>query len=434
MPPRVTTVGVVGLGYVGLTLAVTLARKGLTVHGADSSAAVVASLAARRAHLYEPGVDEGLRAFVGDRLHVAAALPERAAEAAIVCVSTPVNPASHAPELDNLRAAARHVAERCAPETLVIVRSTVPVGASRSVVLPELVARWGRARLAFAPERTIQGQALRELEELPQVVGGLDAESRDMACALFDRVTRRTVPVGSLEAAELVKLVNNCHTDLIYSYGNEVALMAERWGLDPLEIIRAANLDYPRPDLAKPGYVGGGCLSKDPYILISAARAAGYTPWLVGQARGLNEHLPLHVAQRLVALIRETRGRAEGARLCVLGWAYKGWPPTDDMRGTPIVSMLPIFQAAGLELRGHDFLVAPEVIRGLGAEPVSPEVGFDGADAVLVVTNHPEYGKLDLKPLLARLRRPAVVFDSWRILDEEAVRASGVRYAGIGLG
>jgi UDP-N-acetyl-D-mannosaminuronic acid dehydrogenase len=240
--------------------------------------------------------------------------------------------------------------------------------------------------------------------------------------------------VGSLEAAELVKLVNNCHTDLIYSYGNEVALMAEQWGLDPLEVIRAANLDYPRPDLAKPGYVGGGCLSKDPYILMSASRAAGYTPWLVGQARGLNEHLPLRVAERVVALIRAGRGSAEGARLAVLGWAYKGWPPTDDMRGAPIHAMLPIFRAAGLELRGHDYLVAPEVIRGLGATPVSAEAAFEGADAVLVITNHPEYAKLDLPARLTVMHRPAVLFDSWRILDEEAVRRAGVRYAGIGYG
>jgi UDP-N-acetyl-D-mannosaminuronic acid dehydrogenase len=240
------------------------------------------------------------------------------------------------------------------------------------------------------------------------------------------------VPVSSLEAAELVKLVNNCHTDLIYSYGNEVALMAERWRLDPLEVIRAANLDYPRPDLAKPGYVGGGCLSKDPYILRSAARAAGYEPWLIGQARGLNEHLPVHVAERLVTLVRETRGRAEGATCLVLGWAYKGWPPTDDMRGAPVTPMLPLFRAAGFALRGHDFLVAPEAIRGLGAEAVSLEAGFADADAVLVITNHPEYAKLDLKPLLGRLRRPAVLFDSWRILGEDAVRAAGVRYAGIG--
>ena len=426
------SVGVVGLGYVGLTLAVTLARKGFTVHGVDTSPAVLDALGQGRPHLFEPGLEEGIRAFLGDRLHVAPGLPEGGVDAAIICVSTPVNPDTHAPELANLRAAAGHVALRCAPGALVIVRSTVPVGASRAVVLPELVARWGRARLAFAPERTIQGQALRELEELPQVVGGLDPESAEAAAALFGRVTRRVVTVSSLEAAELVKLANNCHTDLIYSYGNEVALMAERWGLDPLEVIRAANLEYPRPDLAKPGFVGGACLSKDPYILQSALREVGYTPWLVGQARGLNEHLPVHVAERLIAMIREMRGRAEGARLSVLGWAYKGWPPTDDMRGAPILSMLPLLRAAGLELRGHDYLVARDLIRELGAEPVTPEAAFDGADAVLVITNHPEYAKLDLGRLLPGLRRPGLLYDCWRILDEETVRGAGVRYAGIG--
>jgi UDP-N-acetyl-D-mannosaminuronic acid dehydrogenase len=429
------TVGVVGMGYVGLTMAVALARKGFTVHGVDASPAVLAALTEGRAHVFEPGVEDGLAAYRRDRLRVGASLPADGLDAVMICVSTPANPVTHVPELENLRAAARHVAERCGPATLVIVRSTVPVGASRHVVLPELTARWGAGgRLAFAPERTIQGQALRELEELPQVVGGVDAASRDAAGALFARITPRVVPVGSLEAAELVKLVNNCHTDLIYAYGNEVALMAERWGLDPLEVIRAANLDYPRPDLARPGYVGGGCLSKDPYILMSAARAAGYTPWLVGQARALNEHLPIRVAERMVALIREARGSAEGARLAVLGWAYKGWPPTDDMRGAPITVMLPIFRAAGLDLRGHDYLVAPGVIRGLGATPVGAEAAWEGADAVLVITNHPEYAKLDLPALLGAMRRPAVLYDSWRILDEEAARRAGVRYAGIGYG
>jgi UDP-N-acetyl-D-mannosaminuronic acid dehydrogenase len=180
--------------------------------------------------------------------------------------------------------------------------------------------------------------------------------------------------------------------------------------------------------------VGGGCLSKDPYILESAARAAGAAPFLIGQARALNERLPVHVAERLIALIRETRGRAEGAELAVLGWAYKGWPPTDDMRGAPIVPMLPLFRAAGLAIRGHDFLVAPEVIRELGARPMTVDGAFDGADAVLVVTNHPEYAKLDLGRALAGLRRPAVIYDCWRLLDEETVRGAGVRYAGIGYG
>jgi UDP-N-acetyl-D-mannosaminuronic acid dehydrogenase len=406
----------------------------VTVHGVDKSPRVLEALAQRRSPVFEPGVEDVLRALLGERIHAADALPERSVDAAVICVSTPVDPATRTPQLDNLTSAARHVAGACAPDTLVVVRSTVPVGASRRIVLPELAGRWPSVRLAFAPERTIQGQALRELEELPQVVGGLDAASAEAAAALFGRLTSRIVRVGSLEAAEAVKLINNCHTDLIYSFGNEVALMAERWGLDPLELIRAANADYPRPDLCKPGYVGGGCLSKDPYILSSAAAAAGYTPWLVDRARGLNEHLPVHVAERVVGAIRELRGTTEGARLAVLGWAYKGWPPTDDMRGAPVLAMLPIFRAAGLALRGHDYLVAGDVIGGLGATPGGVQEALAGADAVLVITDHPEYAKLDLPPLLASLRRPALLYDSWRILDEDVVRRAGVRYAGIGYG
>ncbi len=427
-----TRVGVVGLGYVGLTLAVTLAKKGFTVFGADRVPRVVEALAAGRPHLFEPGVEEAWRAFLGERLHVATALPRAPLDAVVLCVSTPVESATHAPDLEGLRAAARAVAAGCAPDTLVIVRSTVPVGASRGVVLPELLARWGRARLAFCPERTIQGQALRELEQLPQVVGGLDDASAEAAAALFARVTPRVVRVSSLEAAELVKLVNNCHTDLIYSFGNEVALLAERAGLDPLEVIRAANVDYPRPDLSRPGYVGGGCLSKDPYILLASGKALGHEPWLVGRARALNEYLPGHAARHFLALLGQARGGLDGARVALLGFAYKGWPPTDDMRGAPVLAMLEVFREARLTLVGHDFLVAPQIIRDLGVEPRPLEHVFDGADGVLVVTDHPEYAKLDLGAALAQLRRPALVYDSWRILDEAAVRAAGIRYAAIG--
>ena len=430
-----TRVAVVGLGYVGLTLAVALARRGVDVVGYDRAPSVVATLQAGRAHLYEPGIADELDALLGDRLRVVSTLPSEPVDAAVLCVSTPVDAATHAPVLEPLRAAARSIATALGPETLVIVRSTVPVGASRAVVLPELVARWGRARLAFCPERTIQGQALRELEELPQVIGGLDEPSRVAAEALFRTLTTRTVPVSSLEAAEMVKLINNCHTDLIYSYGNEVALMAERMRLDPLELIRAANLDYPRPDLAKPGFVGGGCLSKDPYILLESARAVGHTPWLVGESRALNEHLPLHVARRFLELLRETRGEVKGAQILLLGFAYKGWPPTDDMRGAPVLAMLETLNGSGVALRGHDVLVAPKVLEGLGVAVTSVSEGFAGADGVLVITNHPEYAKLDLPPLLASLRKPALVYDCWRILDEETVRAEGqVRYAGIGYG
>jgi UDP-N-acetyl-D-mannosaminuronic acid dehydrogenase len=423
--PDLRRIGIVGMGYVGLTLAAAMARKGYEVHGVDTDPAVLESLSRGKPHIFEPGVEETFAELINERIFVGKELPDGGVDAAIICVSTPVDEHTHEPRLKNLAAAAEHVADRCTPTTLVVVRSTVPVGASRSVVLPPLMEKWGTARLAMAPERTIQGQALRELVELPQVVGGIDDESRELGVRLFSGLTEQVVAVSTLETAELVKLTNNCHTDVIYSFGNEVAMLTERLGLDPLEVIRATNLDYPRPDIAKPGYVGGGCLSKDPYIMITSGERAGYVPKLIAAARTLNEETPIHVAHRMVELMGDNR------TLIVLGWAYKGHPPTDDMRGTPIATMMPVFHEAGIRVLGHDPLVKDRVIREYGGEPVSLADGFQAADAVLVITDHPDYKALDVDTMLAS-GTIKVVYDSWRILDSAKITAHGVRYAGLG--
>ncbi len=422
-------IGVVGMGYAGLTLSAALARRGFTVFGVDTSREVVAGLSRGRPHIFEPGVEEVFSELVNTSIVVDTRLPLDKVDTAVICVSTPIDEKTKEPNLANLRAAAEHVAHSCAPGTLVVVRSTVPVGTTRSVVLPELLEEWGSARLVVAPERTIQGRALREVVDLPQVVGALDEESLDLATEFFSSFAASVVPVSSLEAAELVKLSNNCHTDLIYAFGNEIALVAERHGLDPLEVIYAANVDYPRPDLARPGFVGGGCLSQDPYLMINSF--GHHEPFLVRRSRQLNEYLPGYVALRVVQLLRAECVNTAGARLAVLGWAYKGWPPTDDMRGTPIATMMPVFTAAGLTVLGHDPLVSPEVIRSYGGEPVSLDKAFSDSDAVLVLTDHPDYGAIQMESVLGA-HRPKLVYDSWRILDEAAIRAAGVRYAGIG--
>jgi UDP-N-acetyl-D-mannosaminuronic acid dehydrogenase len=423
------TIGVVGMGYVGLTLTAALARAGNVVYGVDVQPAVRESLARGRPLIFEPGVEEVFQEMVGSTISIGAELPAEGLDAAVICVSTPIDEATHQPNLANLAAAARDIARWCGPETVVVVRSTVPIGASRAVVLPPLLEAWGRVRLVMAPERTIQGQALRELVELPQVVGGLDEESLTAGVDVFSELAKQVVPVSSLETAEMVKLSNNCHTDLIYSFGNELALIAEGHGLDPLEVIRAANLDYPRPDLSKPGYVGGGCLSKDPYIMVNSARAR--EPFLVGRVRELNEYLPVHVASTVVDMLRNERGSTEGGRLAVLGWAYKGWPPTDDMRGTAIASMMPVFAEAGITVLGHDPMVTNEVIHAYGGEPVSLDKAFSEADGVLIINDHPDYRAIQPDAVLSGAK-PLFIYDSWRILDETAVRAAGVRYAGLG--
>jgi UDP-N-acetyl-D-mannosaminuronic acid dehydrogenase len=422
-------IGVVGMGYVGLTLTAALARAGNEVHGVDAKPAVRESLSRGRPHIFEPGVEEVLAESVGSSIFIDTELPRRL-DAVMISVSTPVDEVTHRPDLSHLEAATRDIVRWCAPGTLVVVRSTVPIGTSRRVVLPVLREAWGDAvRLAMAPERTIQGQALRELVELPQVVGALDEESLAAAIDVFGALATRVVPVSQLETAEMIKLSNNCHTDLIYSFGNELALIAESHGLDPLEVIRAANFDYPRPDLAKPGYVGGGCLSKDPYLMIDSAD--GRTPFLVGQARKLNEYLPGHVGRTVVDMVREHRGSTEGATVSVLGWAYKGWPATDDMRGTPVADIVPVLAEAGITVLGHDPLVVDEVIRRYGGEPVGLDKALSEPDGILIVNDHPDYRALHADVVLAG-SNAKFVFDSWRILDEVAVRSAGIGYAGIG--
>jgi UDP-N-acetyl-D-mannosaminuronic acid dehydrogenase len=373
-------------------------------------------------------VEDVFAQSVGSSIFIGIELP-RELDAVMICVSTPVDDVTHRPNLSHLEAAARDIARWCAPGTLVVVRSTVPIGTSRRVVLPILREAWGRLRLAMAPERTIQGQALRELVELPQVVGALDEESLAAAVDVFGALATQVVPVSQLETAEMVKLSNNCHTDLIYSFGNELALIAESHGLDPLEVIRAANLDYPRPDLAKPGYVGGGCLSKDPYIMIDSA--GGRAPFLIGQARKLNEYLPEHVGRTVVDLVRQYQGSTEGAKISVLGWAYKGWPATDDMRSAPVEAIVPILAEAGITVLGHDPIVRDDVIRQYGGEPVGLDKALDEPNGILIINDHPDYRALRVDDMLAG-SNAKFVYDSWRILDEEAVRAAGIGYAGIG--
>lgn len=409
---------VVGMGYVGVTLTAALLSTGKRVLGYEANPAVAGELAQGRLVLAEPGVEDQIHdSAVDGTLHVTSSLDgHRLPPVVIICVGTPIKDGSTTPELGHLTAAARSIAAGIDENTLVIVRSTVPVGTTRSLVLPALRARVPEPLLAFAPERTIQGQALRELLSLPQVVGGLTDESAKLAADLFATVTDQVVHVSSLEAAELVKLICNCHTDVIYGFGNEVALIAEKLGLDAMEVIGAANADYPRPDINKPGFVGGSCLTKDPYLLRHSLAGHDHVPELIGAARGLNESMPRRVGERVLAALWEQGQDPAGARILISGFAYKGRPETDDLRGAPYEPLLELLRGRVGEIVGHDFVVGPERIEALGVRPVTLAEGFTGAHAVILLNDHLGYRDVDVEGLFARLAAPAVVYDTWRVL------------------
>jgi UDP-N-acetyl-D-mannosaminuronic acid dehydrogenase len=431
--PAAAEVAVIGLGYVGMTLAVAFADAGVRVLGHDSSAAVAGALARGELPVKEPGVEECLVRTLGESLWIESELPAELPPTVIICVGTPVHRLTGAPDLAQLEAAIAAVAPRVGPRTLVILRSTVPVGTSRELLLEALREHQPSPRVAFCPERTIQGRALEELHRLPQIVGAASPDAAAEARELFLRLTRRVVDVSSLEAAEAIKLVCNAHTDLIYGFGNEVALMAEALGLDAEEVIASANLEYPRPDVSRPGFVGGGCLTKDPYLLAHSSERRDYRPSLVLAARRLNEEMPIRAARRVLDRLTAAGVATDEAKVLVTGIAFKGRPETDDVRGAASVTVAELLREEVGTLLGHDFAVAPERIAALGMEPVSLEEGFEGADAAIVLTDHDGYRLLDLAELSARMSRPGIVFDAFGVLDRAAGDlAPGVEYLRMG--
>jgi UDP-N-acetyl-D-mannosaminuronic acid dehydrogenase len=427
-------VTIVGLGYVGLVLAVVLARSGLRVVGIETNADVRADVRSRRSPFAEPNLAQALRAIPEDMLTVEERLRGTAAASVVICVGTAVDPVSRKPRIADLVDAVDAISDHLEPDTLVVVRSTVPVGTCRRVVLPRLRREPRAPLLAHCPERTIQGRALEELVSLPQIIGGLDRPSEARARDLFSNVASDHVTVSSLEAAEMIKLICNAHTDLIYGFGNEVAIMAEVLGLDADELIAAANQRYPRPDLSRPGFVGGSCLTKDPYLLLHAAEEAGYTPPLVASARRVNESVPSRTVERLVAALEATGRSLDTARILVCGMAYKGRPATDDVRGAASATVASLLAGRVALLAGHDFEVSSARTASLGFEPVGLAEGLEGADALLLLVDHPAYADLDAETLCRRMRVPAVVIDVWGLLKDRLEDAEGITYHRLGRG
>ncbi|MCP2243463.1 nucleotide sugar dehydrogenase [Lentzea aerocolonigenes] len=432
-PPEVA---VVGLGYVGLPLAVALARAGVRVVGVDVNPDVRDAVTRGRPPFFEPGLAEALVALDDGALTVADRLPDSVPGAVIICVGTAVDPATGRCDLGPLRAAATAAAAAITPDTLVVVRSTVPVGTCRELVEPVMRQVTASPLLAFCPERIIQGSAMAELASLPQIVGGLDDASAKRAEALFAAVCPDRVLVSSLEAAEMIKLICNAHTDLIYGFGNEVALAATARGLDATELIASANLRYPRPDLSRPGFVGGSCLTKDPYLLMHSAAAAGHAEMpMVAAARRTNERVPGHAVERVVAALTDVDpDRLADAKVLVCGIAYKGRPETDDVRGSAATEVAALLRGRVGTLAGHDPIVRPERIADLGYQPVGLEEGVAGADAVVLLSDHPGYTRLTADWLVSRMRGRGVVFDMWGLLDAELTGVEELTYLRFGRG
>ena len=428
---------ILGMGYVGLTLAVVMAECGYDVTGVEINPDTLATLVKGLAHFYEVGLSARLARqiklgnlrFTSDHNsdHV------RECRVFVLTVGTPLG-ADGQPRMDMVQRAATQVADSMPEGSLVILRSTVKMGTSRKIVKPILDGTKKNYMLAYCPERTIEGKALEELRYLPQVVGGLAPDHAWRATQLFQRITPTTIRVSSLEAAELVKLLDNSYRDLFFSFGNEVSLLCEAAGLDGIEVINAANTGYERTNIARPGLVGGPCLEKDPHILAVSTQQYGFTPRLITTGRSLNENLPNDII-RLIDEHAKTVQISPSAKIAICGLAFKGRPETDDLRGTPVKYLVDALRVRHPQARlvGQDFAVKDEGVRTLGLEPVKIDEAFQDSQLVLIANNNAKYQWVDIDKLFLSMAKPGLVFDIWNVLQaDHNSTPEGVCYTRLG--
>jgi UDP-N-acetyl-D-mannosaminuronic acid dehydrogenase len=318
----------------------------------------------------------------------------------------------------------------------VILRSTVKVGTTRNVVSPVLAATGKRFEIAMCPERTLEGKALQELRELPQIVGADDPAVADRAAAVFRKLTNTIVLVSDLETAEIVKLVGNTFRDVQFAFANEVARLCDAFGVSAHEVISSGKLGYTRTNIPLPGLVGGPCLEKDPHILLESARTRGIHLEITSAGRRVNERQPEETVRFISSEINR-RELAAPLRISVLGMAFKGTPETSDLRGSMSIKVLDALKKAhpDAEIGLYDPVTSQSVLAaefpdehtfGRFGEAVS------GASVVVIGNNHPSLGTISPRMISEFMGPNGFVFDYWNHFSHLPSSELGDSYFAVG--
>lgn len=415
-------IGIIGLGYVGLTLAVVAASKGIDVYGVETDQHIKDCLKEDKAHFYEPGLNNLIKRHNQKTLHVVENFPrDKVFDAFIITVGTPLKDGAKEPNFDYIKEALEGSLKNVYDGSqLIVLRSTVSVGTTRKVVLPFLAKICGKSEeeilVSMCPERTLEGKAVDELTHLPQVISGNNAESVEAAQRLFRIMTPCIVEASTLEEAELIKLYCNTYRDMTFAIGNAFCMAAQEFGVDGMSVIEHANYGYARSNIAKPGYVAGPCLEKDAYILINNMPDCDSKNFIIS-ARKFNESLE----DIVVKWVREKVGGPEGNKVLALsGMAFKGQPETSDLRGSSSVYIARKLKAAGYKLNLHDFAALPEEMRALELGAVYEDIydACEGASALLVLNNHKNYSAIMPDARMSRSKNNFKILDSWKVCTE----------------
>jgi UDP-N-acetyl-D-glucosamine dehydrogenase len=411
----VRTVGVIGLGYVGLPLAVAFAREDCEVIGIDVDPRKIEAIGARETYVED--VTAGDLQEVGQRLRVGTSYDAlKDADAILICVPTPLTQ-NREPDLGPLIETARALAGVLQRGQLVVLESTTYPGTTRERLLPLLeesgLAAGRDFHLAFSPERVDPGRTDHTLRDTPKVVGGLTEACAERARELYGLVCDEVVPVSSPEVAELSKLLENVFRSVNIALVNELAMLTDRMGIDVWEVLDAAAskpYGFMRFDPG-PG-MGGHCLPVDPFYLSWRAREFDMTTEFVELAGRINQQMPYHCVAKAQRALNDVGLSVKGARIAVIGVSYK--PGVGDIRESPALKIISLLRELGGEVGYHDPHVPELSEHDLRSIPL--DEALERSDLVVIVTAHPE---VDHDLIAQRARR---------VLDLRGVtRTSGSR-------
>jgi UDP-N-acetyl-D-glucosamine dehydrogenase len=383
-----TTVGVIGLGYVGLPLAVAFAQDGCEVIAVDLDQRKLDALARGESYIEDVGVEE-LRG-VRERLHAGNQYaPLRDADAVLICVPTPLT-RNREPDLGPLIEATRSLAGVLRADQLVVLESTTYPGTTRERVAPLLeesgLAAGRDFHLAFSPERVDPGRTDHTLRTVPKVVGGMTDACAQRARELYSLVCDEIVLVSSPEAAELTKLLENIFRSVNIALVNELAMLTDRMGIDVWEVVEAAATKPYGFMSFKPGPgMGGHCMPVDPFYLSWRAREFDMATEFIELAGKVNQQMPYHCVAKVQRALNERGMAVKGARVLIVGVAYK--PGVGDVRESPALKIISLLRQMGADVVYHDPHVASLPEFGLQNTPL--ELALADADLALIVTAHP---------------------------------------------
>jgi UDP-N-acetyl-D-glucosamine dehydrogenase len=413
---RNAVVAIVGLGYVGLPLAVAFAERGFPVIGIDVDTRKVEAL--NRGESYVQDIAPArVRQIVPQESRSTGEMPPangtfRATtdyasldycDAAIICVPTPLNK-TRDPDVRFVISAGESVARHVHPGMLVVLESTTYPGTTEDLLLPMLTSQTVVERLgvehfsvgtdfflAFSPERIDPGNQHYVVENTPKVVGGVTPACRDVAVALYGSAIEQIVPISSTQAAEMVKLLENTFRAVNIALVNEVAIMCDKLGIDVWEVIEAAaTKPYGFMKFTPGPGVGGHCIPLDPFYLSWKMKTLNYNARFIQLAGEINSDMPRYWVEKVVDALNGAGKPLKNSRVLVLGVAYK--KDIDDLRESPALDIIELLRAKGADVRYHDPYVPVISHNGheLTCEPAL-DTALDAADCVVIVTDHSVY-------------------------------------------